>query len=871
MKVPIPTTVRESRRILESKNGFIQNLPIPTIQQQCTDGYSFVYPSLALEMKVMFGVDLEIFLRGENLSEPEASLHTRSIFRFPILREKINSLSRDNGEVLIVPFGLWSDGFDAGNLSKANRSTVKLTTIHICHPMGNKDHVSPIAFGKNKADHESIREIIWNDISTLISKSWSIFVPSFGCSRQVRFVMAYMVQDRPEHSDWTGFSSHSGLFSTVPGVSSPLNICGQHRESRSSSFQVLKQLASCRSCYIRRKDYYYNVDIQGSRSYERCCMCNDWDMLACTFKPHNDYPTTSPHYQDIMCAKEITFDTLRLACESIWKMTYERKWKRSEVSRFGQYECLKRDVIAHIWDVAKSSRPTRNNAIGDIVAPPMPLELLPSGLRQQILELKDCLVGVMHTLILNIGKHLMLTMIALLKERKLWNTFRDVSDEMLFTVQSMSLSWCKAWSYGSIQKPTSVWVSENFLAFSIVCKSMSSMLHHVRQEEQRFIDIIQQVLSTYNCLVSMVMSPFENTHDKCDQVTLVTKLFLSHFHELDRVISTRSTSKIESAASLLNILGLGEQMKRCGVMRNYWEGSINGEAYIQVMKPLINRGVELSATPTFAMKKCYRRSILTSMRNDLKEKMLNQASDSLHHMNDGSANRYRRFHAYKNLFEVEEVVMDLSPLAAFFDPACKEFFILLGWGGKKTSIKILLSNIGTLYSTTVFDIDLSNDGGQFTNTDFDEKNGKLISCLLLPLKCYSEGTGEEITTKYYTYTEHHTELCNQTFDFEFPRIHMTRITVGELSNTSENNVVNGNSDVFDVTNRELCLSFVGKRVSGIDAFSTGTIIEFKYCHNRRTFEDALWTVEYIPDALIPSQAPNRSTIHYNDLMERLIE
>ena len=100
---------------------------------------------------------------------------------------------------------------------------------------------------------------------------------------------------------------------------------------------------------------------------------------------------------------------------------------------------------------------------------------------------------------------------------------------------------------------------------------------------------------------------------------------------------------------------------------------------------------------------------------------------------------------------------------------------------------------------------------------------------------------------------------------------MTRITVGDLSNTSENNVINGNSDVFDVTNRELCLSFVGKRVSGIDAFSTGTIIEFKYCHNRRTFEDALWTVEYIPDALIPSQAPNRSTIHYNDLMERLIE
>ena len=90
------------------------------------------------------------------------------MFRFPDIKNQINKMlnyenEADYSEVnnvqydtLNVAIGLWSDGCDAGGASKANRSLVKLTTIHVTNPLFDESHVFPIAFGSNKGDHERI-------------------------------------------------------------------------------------------------------------------------------------------------------------------------------------------------------------------------------------------------------------------------------------------------------------------------------------------------------------------------------------------------------------------------------------------------------------------------------------------------------------------------------------------------------------------------------------------------------------------------------------------------------------------------------------------------------------------------------------------
>ena len=827
-------------------------------------------PSLVLEMKVLFGVDVEFVSLGDTACANPNIIDVRSLFGFDIIKDKLKDLEEENDDTIIVPFGLWSDGFDAGKLSKANRNTVKLTTIHICHPKATKDHVAPIAFGKNKSDHEAIREILWNDIVMLTGQSWNVFVPKQNVCKRVRFVMGYMIQDRPEHSDWTGFSSHAGLFSTIVGVSSPIYIKGSPNDRESDGFVVMKQLSSCASCYRKRRELYINKVPDCGMSTSNCTSCIDWDIMLCEYKPHPDYPITSPYYGETMFAKKITFQTMRSACELIWKNVYERKWKRSEVSRFGQYECLKRETITNIWDSAKESRPNANEVIAEVIAPRMPINCLPSGMRQDVLELKDCVVGIMHTLVLNIGRHLILSVIGLLKERKLWNQFRDRSEELLFNVQSKSLSWCKTWTYGSEKKPASVWVSENFLGFSVIAKSLSSFVHSTDVREGQHIELIRQVLSSYHCLVSMVMSPFKKTNDECDEVTLMTKLFLSHFHELETKIATRTTSKIESAASLLNILPMGEQMKRFGIMRNYWEGSMNGEAYIQVMKPLVKRGVEMTGTATAAMKKCYQQSALHLMRSDVLQSLSNDntAASSCESSSD-SAERYRRFHAYKDMFEVEELLTDRCPLAAFFEPDKSEFYILLGWGAAKSSVMILLSEFEKRMATTVCDVSITNVGGNFTDVDFDLDDGRLISILLLPIMAFTDEASEDLNTLYCIHSEHHMELSHDDMKFATPSLYLCDLHVSPADHEYEL-VSNYNYEVFDITDRELCQSFFGKFVVHMDGFSIGEVIEFKYKHNRKTFDDAVWTVEYRFDGLHEIQRSRKEEMNYADLMQRLV-
>ena len=158
------------------------------------------------------------------------------------------------------------------------------------------------------------------------------------------------------------------------------------------------------------------------------------------------------------------------------------------------------------------------------------MNILPSGMTQKILRLDQIMVGIMHKLFLNLGKHLLLMVKSVLSRK--WSNFYEETNTLLIDIQSLSLSWCKCYCYGSNELPGSLWVSDNYLGFSLVTKHLFSILSTHNDEGMKSI---MNCVWSYNSLVSVVMQSTECNTYQCDKAESLAKIFLSHFNDKLRV------------------------------------------------------------------------------------------------------------------------------------------------------------------------------------------------------------------------------------------------------------------------------------------------------------------------------------------------
>ena len=108
----------------------------------------------------------------------------------------------------------------------------------------------PVALGDHNGNHDLIRKKLLDDLNTLTQNIQRYYVPSFGKVVNLKFFIAYSIQDHVEHCDFTGFSAHNGICSTVPSLSCPIRINDDN--SSPSAVSLLKPIQSCLSCFQRR-------------------------------------------------------------------------------------------------------------------------------------------------------------------------------------------------------------------------------------------------------------------------------------------------------------------------------------------------------------------------------------------------------------------------------------------------------------------------------------------------------------------------------------------------------------------------------------------------------------------------------------------
>lgn len=156
------------------------------------------------------------------------------------------------------------------------------------------------------------------------------YVPALKKLVQIKFFIAYYIQDRVEHCEFTGFSSHNGICSTIPGFSCPILI--GNNSSSCDKVTLVKQIHSCDGCFQRRLLYHfeelYNESFRSKYSCHKCC---DWDVDKVEFHPHEDYPIEfmQNNIDGSFKSKKITYETMIQACDIMFeKFTYTNGLKK---------------------------------------------------------------------------------------------------------------------------------------------------------------------------------------------------------------------------------------------------------------------------------------------------------------------------------------------------------------------------------------------------------------------------------------------------------------------------------------------------------------------------------------------------------------
>ena len=854
----LPRNPSEARSLIDSKNSLVKNLCTPLVMRN-EEGYAYCLPSEAIKIALAVGLNVEQF---HGYHEDMNNISCRSIFRSQSVRVKIEKMN-DTSNTSKIVVGLWSDGCEAGGMTKGIRSSVKLTTVHVCNHSINQKFVFPVALGSSKADHDDIRKILWDDINYMCRNVHNCVLNSADRVIPTPFVFGYMVQDRPEHGEWTGFASHNGIFSCVPGYSFPIMI-SENDEVRGKNITVMRNLSSCERCILCRKRLLKSNDSSACNSSRNCDLCDDWDITKVRYIPHPDYPKDAPQYSEVMDAKKVTFSTMKDAINIMNERIWKHKWSKAQCERYAKTECIRNDIVDKLFSYIRRNRPSRSETSDATEVPEVPEFLLPIGLKQDTIELDDCMIGAMHTVVLNLGRHYLDVMHDVLSQEGSWRAFYDDTNKLLKTVRSMSLSWCKVWTYGSRANPGSQWVSENYLGLAVASKMMLSTASNLNGLSDHHKRVITETYCSYNSLIARIMCPKYASEDECKMVEGIAKQFLSNFHELDSMVVNRSTSKIESASCLLNLLTVGQFMKSKGIVRNFWEGDVKGEGILRVMKPLIKRGIQVPGTMKSTLEKMYNIRCISDMIEERNMCKGNDVIDQIDAERIGMNERYRSVKSYGSIYLFNETLVSQLPFAAVYMETEKSFYVLIGNRRKRLMHKILLENATNIYDTVCVSVNLAESVDPLDMVTI--VNEVMTACIFIPLE----------KNFYCIRNENHEEvICAEPLTFGFPLCYQSDSSTVARQSRSRGGLITGidNNEELSLTDfrsREFCKKWVNRRVHGIEGCNYGRVTRFHYKRNVNSFENCVWTVKYYLSDDQSARARKTSEVGYDELRTLIV-
>jgi hypothetical protein len=168
--------------------------------------------------------------------------------------------------------------------------------------------------------------------------------------------------------------------------------------------------------------------------------------------------------------------------------------------------------------------------------------------------------------------------------------FVSMSNDILRSIKSLNIEWCKILEYPRTDK-TGGWVSENFSAMGRLGVWFYLNLENIPDAKKEIANVneILYLVESLCVLLKTVMC-LKTTPKEVEHLESIIRMFLIHYDIIDRYLNDGNASWV-TQYNMLCLLNLPDTMRRYGSIRNIWEGGHDGESYIKHVKRQLCAGL----------------------------------------------------------------------------------------------------------------------------------------------------------------------------------------------------------------------------------------------------------------------------------------
>ena len=641
----IPTTSLLMSHYEKGQRAIMTNIPVPKIRV-ADNNDAYVDLSDVLKLYFSFGLRPDAVRRTAEAGPIGGNGTVNSVWHSRAAKMRLHKLAHKSSTTIKFAMVKWSDGCDPNRSTKGSRGSMHVGTVSLFAPGNANDprYTFVVHIGRDDSDHMEVGRAVLKEIETLELPNLVYDGDSF---KEVQIIHLAMIEDRPQKSKTTGFGSHAGNLTTRHPFCVP----------------IAEDLSSCDVCFDRR------CRLKSShKSNTDCTDCHDWCFETVRWMPPEGYPEEEVETDGYLPTKRVTFADMTAAAKKVDSKLRSKDWSRVAARDFLKCSGINAAVSKSIVDNATASSPVE---VEDVLPP---VWKVPDGMDRHG-------EATMHMIFLGVSKTVAMTVRDFLTLLHKWKPFYLSASRYMAKMRQYSLHFCRAWIYGSMEKPFGIWVSENHLAHVRCFKMVFFQLEDIARndnEHENELRIAQHMVCAWVAVVARVMQKPVNGKI-VNSLERHIKIFLSLIVKLDEFImekkldSTRAKdqkkTRIETVSNLSGLLNLPEQVREFGPPRNYWEGGYRGEGILLELKQLVSMGTYHSWFAKSAMERYYKTKtiemIMESNSSSSSNEDDNDDETSMEKNSDNKDQKYSMYYRYNNVDNVSNLINTGMPLSAF--------------------------------------------------------------------------------------------------------------------------------------------------------------------------------------------------------------
>eukprot|EP00521_Asterionellopsis_glacialis_P012161 CAMPEP_0195305838 /NCGR_PEP_ID=MMETSP0707-20130614/36894_1 /TAXON_ID=33640 /ORGANISM="Asterionellopsis glacialis, Strain CCMP134" /LENGTH=1004 /DNA_ID=CAMNT_0040370041 /DNA_START=447 /DNA_END=3461 /DNA_ORIENTATION=+ len=650
--IPVSYNLLQSQALL-GKNSIVANLPYPKVHS-LDDNHSYVSIRDCIADILGFGFPLDTIPLDNHYSFP-VQYPSNSRHALQNIRERALAIFPDHPSLKIIWFNEWSDDFEGNISSKSRSPVwVKTITIcpppsFQLHKKQQLNYTYPIALGPKGANHNIVEKHLAEELKSLQINSPNNFFYDFA-SRTIVPVYVDMfvsMMDQPErrsaNSIMLGTSTYTarwGMSLDFTSVANTIPTCAEclSKSTLSGGNRVIPNNSDCNQCCSWNLESDKNVlqfDPPNDYPPDAIPPCGKLSPIVLTYEKlrncvtqaHNNIVNQTWSTKNAICflrthgLNKEALDRVTTHAENCLALALAQEQDPTDIT-FLELSNDKEENphLFKEWDVP--SLWNRGTNISQHIEAIMHLLFL--GVTKKIIKM----INTWLTLKMNYSEFLVMVKPLLDGIRGLnlpWLNVQPFLEGKLGTWVAenyMGFSRIALWFYGSVlphlqyasvfvnpTQPTEKWTkTQNYRWLQVRGLDTEGNALTLRQRVSFFlsqdggpplplppkgcdVNDVMKMLQAHNIMISNLMVDVVQE----DTVTLCTQS-IHHFLDTFEVFDSSMRNVDEkpswiSSYNFLCLLNLPYIMDEYGPLRTLWEGGLQGEGFIRLIKPYIVHGL----------------------------------------------------------------------------------------------------------------------------------------------------------------------------------------------------------------------------------------------------------------------------------------